>query len=95
MSVPTFTCPVCERTSDNPNDVRESYCGRCHGFTTSAPPGWRWVRFKGNTCADFGRLISEHELEVGWRYEQLGDGRVFEYDGEAFVEVEHDTREAR
>jgi hypothetical protein len=95
MSVATFTCPVCERTTDDPNDVRERYCARCHGITTSAPPGWRWVRFKASTCADFGRLLSEHELDVGSRYEQIAERRSFEYDGEAFVEIEHDTQEAR
>lgn len=28
----TFTCPRCGKTSHNPNDVRESYCGSCHQF---------------------------------------------------------------
>lgn len=28
--VPSFTCPSCKRTSYNPNDVRELYCGACH-----------------------------------------------------------------
>lgn len=28
----TFTCPQCGKTSHNPNDVRESYCGACHKF---------------------------------------------------------------
>lgn len=30
--MPTFTCPDCQRTSYNPNDVRERYCGACHKF---------------------------------------------------------------
>jgi hypothetical protein len=94
MSVATFTCPVCERTTDDPNDVRERYCARCHGITTSAPPGWRWVRFKASTCADFGRLLLRARAgSVGSRYEQIAERRVFEYDGEAFVEIEH-TQEA-
>jgi hypothetical protein len=29
----SFTCPICLRTSYNPNDVREGYCGHCHDFT--------------------------------------------------------------
>ena len=29
----SFTCPVCWRTSYNPNDEAEGYCGYCHDFT--------------------------------------------------------------
>lgn len=29
----TFTCTRCHRTSANPNDVREGYCGACHDWT--------------------------------------------------------------
>ena len=32
---PSFTCPRCGRTSYNPHDVRESYCGRCRDWTGS------------------------------------------------------------
>jgi transcriptional regulator with XRE-family HTH domain len=28
-----ITCPRCGRTSFNPNDVREGYCGNCHDWT--------------------------------------------------------------
>ena len=31
--VPSFTCPKCQMTSYNPNDVREGYCGYCHAWT--------------------------------------------------------------
>ena len=27
-----FTCVHCGRTSYNPNDLREEYCGNCHHF---------------------------------------------------------------
>jgi len=30
---PSFTCPRCGRTSHNPNDAREGYCGHCHDWT--------------------------------------------------------------
>ena len=30
---PSITCPRCGRTSYNPNDVREGYCGHCHDWT--------------------------------------------------------------
>lgn len=28
-----FACPRCHRTSWNPNDLREGYCGACHDWT--------------------------------------------------------------
>jgi len=31
--VMAFTCPRCGRTSHNPNDEREGYCGACHDWT--------------------------------------------------------------
>lgn len=30
---PSFTCPKCEMTSYNPNDIAQGYCGNCHEFT--------------------------------------------------------------
>jgi hypothetical protein len=29
---PEFTCPDCHRTSYNPEDARNRYCGNCHEF---------------------------------------------------------------
>jgi len=29
---PSITCPKCNMTSHNPNDVREKYCSNCHMF---------------------------------------------------------------
>lgn len=37
---PSFTCPRCGRTSHNPNDVRERYCGNCHLFTDDILTFW-------------------------------------------------------
>lgn len=31
---PSITCPKCQRTSFNPDDVREGYCDACHEYTT-------------------------------------------------------------
>lgn len=28
----TFTCPMCQRTSRHPEDVKHRYCGACHMF---------------------------------------------------------------
>ena len=33
----SITCPRCKRTSYNPNDVREGYCGNCHDYTQENP----------------------------------------------------------
>jgi ribosomal protein L37E len=33
MDQPSFTCPRCGRTSYNPADVKEGYCGNCHDWT--------------------------------------------------------------
>lgn len=33
---PSITCPVCERTSYHPEDVRQGYCGNCHAFAAFA-----------------------------------------------------------
>ena len=37
MSEPSITCPVCDMTSHNPNDVTYGYCGNCHAFTGAHP----------------------------------------------------------
>jgi len=29
---PNITCRICGRTSYNPNDIKERYCGFCHQF---------------------------------------------------------------
>lgn len=36
---PKITCPRCGRTSWNPNDVREGYCGACHDWTSPRTAG--------------------------------------------------------
>jgi len=87
----TFTCPVCGRTSWNPNDARERYCGACHGFTgLPTPEGFRWVLFvPADERGRFGRLLDDAGLERGASYgivagDEAGD---YVYDGERFVEA--------
>lgn len=36
--VTRITCPRCGRTSSNPNDVREGYCGNCSDWTSQPGP---------------------------------------------------------
>lgn len=33
MTEQSITCPRCGRTSYNPNDVEQGYCGACHDWT--------------------------------------------------------------
>lgn len=33
--IPSITCPVCTRTSYNPNDIRNGYCSSCHAYTST------------------------------------------------------------
>lgn len=33
----SFTCPACGRTSHNPNDSLNQYCGECHRFFGGTP----------------------------------------------------------
>jgi len=30
---PSITCPACQMTSYNANDIEQGYCGNCHEFT--------------------------------------------------------------
>jgi hypothetical protein len=34
--VVSITCPECGKTSYNPYDIREGYCGHCHNWTSEA-----------------------------------------------------------
>jgi ribosomal protein L37E len=36
---PSVTCPRCFKTSYNPDDIREGYCGNCHDWTYDGLPG--------------------------------------------------------
>src|ERR1044072_5227424 len=38
MKADSFTCPKCERTSHNPMDVHEQYCGACHEWFNDFGP---------------------------------------------------------
>jgi hypothetical protein len=48
----SITCLICGMTSYNPNDVRERYCGNCHGFHD----------VKKGSCV----ALDEHGNEVAW-----------------------------
>lgn len=40
QAAPSITCPRCGRTSYNPNDVREQWCGNCSDYHPGKMPGW-------------------------------------------------------
>jgi hypothetical protein len=42
---PSITCPVCDMTSWNPNDVEMGFCGNCHGYTGVVDPMMKARRF--------------------------------------------------
>jgi hypothetical protein len=74
-----FTCPICGMVSHHPQDVRERYCGNCHGLTAEEPPpGVRWVRLRDGDRI-IGRLVPEplpddyHMVASGEVYERVGD----------------------
>lgn len=39
-SLASYTCPVCNRTSYNPTDAAEGYCGACHEWTRHCTCEW-------------------------------------------------------
>lgn len=72
MTAPeSITCPQCGRTSYNPNDVRERYCGACYQWHNQMP----------NQLEQFAEQVAaEHGIELDeWqRYwlRALGDERA-------------------
>lgn len=47
--ISSITCPVCHRTSYNPHDIRERYCGACHRFHDDLPRGTSQTSGKSQT----------------------------------------------
>jgi hypothetical protein len=62
----SITCPRCQRTSHNPNDVLEGYCGNCHDWTT---PKITVMRHPGPVL-----FYNWHEFVIpAWLHDQLVD----------------------
>lgn len=40
---PPFVCPVCGRTSYNPNDRKEGWCGNCQDYTAPTLEQVSWL----------------------------------------------------
>jgi hypothetical protein len=77
----TFTCPLCDMTTNNPTDVREGWCGNCHGLTTEkAPPGMRWVMLRGGRHL-MGRLMAEPLPD---EYHMVATGEVYRREGASY-----------
>lgn len=56
----TFICPDCKTPSRYPEDVNNSYCGRCHQFKVE---DWR-PRCMEPTCTHFGSYYLCGQLAI-------------------------------
>jgi hypothetical protein len=54
----SIVCPCCGRTSYNPHDVREGYCGFCHDWTSTVVSDEEYARQK----SDGGWLLSDQAV---------------------------------
>lgn len=73
LQAQAITCTRCGRTSYNPGDVREGFCGHCHDWTSrgsaAAPPGTagktpeELARFQARDAAELARDAPPHEFE--------------------------------
>jgi hypothetical protein len=57
----SFTCPRCGKTSHNPHDAENRYCGRCHLFVADMLRMRLWIDGK---LADEVWVGDEHEAEA-------------------------------
>jgi hypothetical protein len=66
---PSFTCPVCGMTSYHPEDIRQGYCGKCHGWTGGEWPTNEDVRIAAEMHGEaeagrFGWITDEKDYRV-------------------------------
>lgn len=77
----SITCHRCGRTSHNPNDVRERYCGACHAFMDKILTIWviykhprdfptSWVLRGQDACAN-GDVEPHHVCFVAPTLEEV------------------------
>lgn len=58
----SFTCPQCNVTSHNPNDIQHRYCGNCHAFSPRKPyikPAFRFEKVFTTSALSCGK-VSDH-----------------------------------
>lgn len=84
----SFTCPKCGRTSHNPNDVREGYCGACHDWTGKVHPADCAVCAIGVSPDDDGHLYRPRLPFpfVGERKPVLGDRVAIDFGSDTYLE---------
>jgi hypothetical protein len=70
MKADSFTCPKCARTSHNPMDVHEQYCGACHEWFNEYGP--RYFDRSGNPIS----LRKWADLWEDVAYRQVADTYV-------------------
>ena len=90
----SITCPRCGRTSHNPNDVRERYCGACHVFHGDAHPALapyavEVFRLDGGGLVATFPFRSFDEAHAGMR--RLAQERRGEPDAEGYQVVRTDA----
>lgn len=66
-----FTCPCCGRTSHNPHDTEQGYCGACHWFTGDTGDPELAAQHDPETCP--ARADSEAAAEAVARAWIFGD----------------------
>lgn len=69
---PSITCPICNKTSYHPEDIRQGYCGNCHDWTGNTPDGVKIV----NELGDLG-LVGRHPVHD--YDEELADPPYFKH----------------
>lgn len=56
-----FTCPTCHRTSYNPNDMINNYCGNCHQFKYPRDP--EFIKGFATACQIFDRMFADPDWD--------------------------------
>ena len=63
----SITCPICGKTSYNPNDVEQRYCANCHAFWGDLAEGTRVERVRPEDLSAFeaGGLANAQTFQRG------------------------------
>lgn len=62
---PSFTCPKCNMTSYDINDVRNGYCGNCHEFTGTGTQYAHLRKERTQKCPSCGNEVTMVPYDIG------------------------------